>query len=42
MNTPQAPQLRILTGMHEISPNDWNALAGTQPFLQHAFLHALE
>ncbi|MES1999559.1 MAG: GNAT family N-acetyltransferase [Pseudomonadota bacterium] len=42
MNTPQAPQLRILTGMHEINPNDWNALAGTQPFLQHAFLHALE
>ncbi len=42
MNTPQAPQLRILTGMHEISPNDWVALAGTQPFLQHAFLHALE
>ncbi len=42
MNTPQAPQLRILTGMHEISPNDWDALAGTQPFLQHAFLHALE
>jgi hypothetical protein len=42
MNTPQAPQLRILTGMHQIDSTSWNRLAGSQPFLQHAFLLALE
>lgn len=42
MNTPQPPQLRILSGMHEVTPAAWNRLAGNQPFLSHAFLHALE
>ena len=42
MNTPQPPQLRVLAGMHEVMPAAWNRLAGNQPFLSHAFLHALE
>ncbi|HUW29612.1 MAG TPA: GNAT family N-acetyltransferase [Sulfuriferula sp.] len=42
MNTPQPPQLRVLAGMHEVTPAAWNRLAGNQPFLSHAFLHALE
>ena len=35
-------QLRLLEGMHAIPASTWNALAGKQPFLQHAFLAALE
>ncbi len=35
-------QLRLLEGMHAIPAASWNALAGKQPFLQHAFLAALE
>lgn len=42
MNTPQPPQLRVLAGMHEVTPAAWNRLAGNQPFLSHAFLQALE
>ena len=28
--------------MADFSPAEWDALAGTQPFLRHAFLHTLE
>jgi predicted N-acyltransferase len=34
--------LRFVSGMHEFDASEWNALAGPQPFLRHAFLHALE
>lgn len=36
------PAFRVLDGIGEVSPDAWNRLAGTQPFLQHAFLHAME
>jgi predicted N-acyltransferase len=38
----EAAQARFCTGMAEIPPAQWNRLAGTQPMLRHAFLHALE
>jgi predicted N-acyltransferase len=34
-------QLRILDSLGEVDPAAWDALAGDNPFLQHAFLHAL-
>jgi uncharacterized protein len=34
-------QLRVLESLAGIVPADWNRLAGDNPFLQHAFLHAL-
>lgn len=34
--------LRFVSGMAEFNIAEWNALAGTQPFLNHAFLSALE
>ncbi|MSQ59023.1 MAG: N-acetyltransferase [Betaproteobacteria bacterium] len=33
---------RILHSLEAVRPQDWDALAGSQPFLRHAFLHALE
>ncbi len=36
------PTTRILTSLREVAPEHWNALAGSNPFLQHTFLHALE
>jgi len=36
-------QLKILTGISDVEPGQWNALAGTgNPFLRHEFLAALE
>ena len=39
---PHTWQLRVLDGIGEVSPQDWNALVGDYPFLQHEFLAALE
>jgi hypothetical protein len=36
------PTLRFHDHIGEIAPADWDALAGTQPFLRHRFLAALE
>ncbi len=33
---------RILHSLKDVPPEDWDALAGPNPFLRHAFLHALE
>lgn len=38
---PQNPTLRIIESLSEISPAQWNALTGGNPFLSHAFLNAL-
>ena len=35
-------QTRILESIGEVAASDWDALAGVQPFVRHAFLHALE
>ena len=36
-------QLAVVESIHDIQPEDWNALTGTgNPFLRHAFLAALE
>jgi predicted N-acyltransferase len=37
-----AAQLRIVDAMAGIDPAQWDHLAGDNPFLAHAFLHALE
>ncbi|HEY7928399.1 MAG TPA: GNAT family N-acetyltransferase [Steroidobacteraceae bacterium] len=37
-----ALQLRVLERISEIPAAQWNALAGSYPFLQHEFLNALE
>lgn len=37
-----SPTFRVYDSIAEIVPQDWNRLAGTQPFLQHAFLRTLE
>jgi uncharacterized protein len=34
--------IRVVPRMAELDPASWNALAGDSPFLQHAFLNALE
>lgn len=34
-------KLHISTSLGSIPPQEWNRLAGDNPFLQHAFLHAL-
>jgi hypothetical protein len=34
--------VRVVPRMAELPADEWNALAGDSPFLQHAFLHALE
>lgn len=33
---------RVLESIGDISTEDWNALSGSNPFLRHEFLHALE
>ena len=33
---------RILAGIDDIAPAEWNAIATDYPFLRHEFLHALE
>jgi predicted N-acyltransferase len=35
-------EIRIVGSLAEIPPEQWNALAGTPPLLQHAFLEGLE
>src|SRR3954452_5198246 len=45
MHAPRADQLtaRVIDRIDEVSPADWNAVAGMDnPFLRHAFLKALE
>ncbi|MFA5241050.1 MAG: GNAT family N-acetyltransferase [Sulfuricella sp.] len=39
---PQIPTLRIIESIREIPASQWNALAGSNPFLSHAFLSALQ
>lgn len=34
--------IRVVTRIEELPADAWNALAGDSPFVQHAFLHALE
>ena len=34
-------KLHIATSLDAVDPRQWNRLAGDDPFLQHAFLHAL-
>ena len=34
-------ETRILDSLSDVSPEQWDALAGSQPFLRHAFLEAL-
>ncbi len=34
--------IRVIPRIAELSADAWNALVGDSPFLQHAFLHALE
>ena len=34
--------VRVVPRMADLPAEDWDALAGDSPFLQHAFLHALE
>ena len=34
--------IRVIQRMADLDPAAWNTLAGDSPFLQHAFLHALE
>ena len=34
--------VRVVTKLSELPAAEWNALAGDSPFVQHAFLHALE
>jgi len=34
--------VRVVTRIAELPADAWNALAGESPFVQHAFLHALE
>ena len=36
------PLVRVVTRMADLPADAWNALAGDSPFLQHAFLDALE
>ncbi len=36
------PLIRVVKRIAELDPDAWNALAGESPFVQHAFLHALE
>lgn len=38
----QGTVFRVHAAIGEIPAAEWNRLAGPQPFLQHAFLHALE
>jgi predicted N-acyltransferase len=37
-----SPKARILSSLDDVAPAAWDALAGSSPFLRHAFLHGLE
>ncbi|BAN36224.1 hypothetical protein SCD_n02416 [Sulfuricella denitrificans skB26] len=39
---PPSPDLKIIETIADIPEAQWNALAGNNPFLSHAFLHALQ
>lgn len=41
ISSPSA-EIRVLDSLSQITAAQWDALAGNQPFLCHAFLHALE
>lgn len=34
--------MRFISGMDQLTAVEWDAMSGPQPFLRHAFLHALE
>jgi len=34
-------KLQVASSLQDVNPESWNRLAGNDPFLQHAFLHAL-
>jgi predicted N-acyltransferase len=34
-------KLQVVSSLTDVAPEAWNRLAGDDPFLQHAFLHAL-
>lgn len=34
-------KLQVVSSLQDVDPASWNRLAGNDPFLQHAFLHAL-
>ncbi|ALM81811.1 GNAT family N-acetyltransferase [Bordetella sp. N] len=38
---PDEPRLSVIRTLDKIDPEQWDALAGAQPFLSHAFLSAL-
>ncbi|MGH8205502.1 MAG: GNAT family N-acetyltransferase [Steroidobacteraceae bacterium] len=42
MAAPPALQLRVLDSIGQVGAQEWNALVGDYPFLQHEFLAALE
>ena len=42
MKLSRSPILRIIETISEIPAQQWNALAGSNPFLSHAFLSALQ
>ena len=42
MDEPHTLTMRVTGSLAEIPAGHWDALAGSQPFLRHAFLHAFE
>ncbi len=42
MKLPPSPDLKIIETIADIPEAQWNALAGNNPFLSHAFLRALQ
>src|SRR5689334_21349843 len=40
-NISSAAMIEVVTSLSKVRPEDWNALAGSDPFLRHEFLHAL-
>ena len=42
MKLPHSPDLKIIETIADIPEAQWNALAGNNPFLSHAFLRALQ
>lgn len=41
-NLMNAPTLKIIENLADIDATDWDALAGNDPFLSHAYLYALQ
>ena len=43
LNKPAStPKIAILESLNDVEPQQWNRLAGNQPFLRHEFLQALQ